>query len=81
MRGKGEKGSARDVRQFIRHFTREAPGMWKCVSDATLDTPSGRVQVLAGSIFMRGTRYMNVDVGEMLEAEYQRQQKGASPPA
>lgn len=61
------------MQQFIKHFEREGEGVWRCVSLATLDLPQGRVQVTPGARLMRGTSFMNVDIAEMLDAEYARQ--------
>lgn len=62
------------MHQFIKHFRREGAGVWVCIAPATLDLPQGRVQVTAGSRFTLGTRFMNVELASMLEAEYERQQ-------
>ena len=60
--------------QFIKHFRREGSGDWVCVQAATLELPQGRVQVTPGSRFKIGTRFMNVDLADMLDNEYRRQQ-------
>ena len=57
------------MQQFIKHFRRDGQGCWTCFEAATLDTPVGRIQVTPGSRFMKGTKFMNFDVAEMLEAE------------
>jgi hypothetical protein len=64
------------MEHFIRHFRREGVGVWVCIAPATLDLPQGRVQVAAGSRFTLGTRFMNVELASLLEAEYRRQQSG-----
>lgn len=61
------------MQEFIKNFQREAPGVWRCVSPATLELPQGRVQVTRGTRFTRGTSFMNVDVAEMLDAQYELQ--------
>lgn len=61
------------MQNFIKHFVRERGGRWVCVEPATLDLPQGRVQVVAGTVFMRGTRFMNIDIAEMLDREYEAQ--------
>ena len=60
------------MEQFIKHFRREGGGDWVCVASATLDLPEGRVQVTPGSRFKIGTKFMNVDLAGMLDAEYSR---------
>jgi hypothetical protein len=57
------------VRYFARHFKRQRDGTWLCTSAAELISPTGRVQVTAGTRFARGTRFMGVDIVEWLEAE------------
>jgi len=43
---------------------------------ATLDSVLGRVQVTAGSRFVTGTKFMNLDLARMLDAEYGRTHPG-----
>jgi hypothetical protein len=62
------------LEKFFQHFRRDAAGAWICVSPAELMLPQGRVQVSVGSRFARGTRFMNVDLAELLEAEHRRRQ-------
>jgi hypothetical protein len=59
------------VQNFIKHFARE-PNGWRCIEPATLDLPGGRVQVTPGSVFTRGTSFMNIDLAQMLDEEYER---------
>lgn len=61
------------MQNFIRHFRRVGPGVWVCVEPADLDLPAGRVQVAPGTRFTLGTRFMNVEIAALLEAEYGRQ--------
>jgi hypothetical protein len=61
-----------DVRKFLKAFAREDWGTWRCIAPADLNLPSGRVQVTPGTVFTKGTSFMNVDIAELLEAEYQR---------
>jgi hypothetical protein len=60
------------VQNFIKHFVRDAYGAWRCIAPVTLDLPSGRVQVTPGSVFTRGTKFMNVDLAEFLDKEYEK---------
>ena len=64
------------MKQFIRHFSRESYG-WRCIEPATLDLPSGRVQVTPGSVFVRGTIFMNVDLAKLLDEEYENTRQSA----
>jgi hypothetical protein len=61
------------VRNFIKHFVRE-PNGWRCIESATLDLPGGRVQVTPGSVLVRGTIFMNIDLAKMLDEEYEKAQ-------
>jgi hypothetical protein len=58
------------VENFIKHFVRDTHGAWRCLEPATLDLPQGRVQVVPGTVFTLGTKFMNVDIAEMLETQY-----------
>lgn len=60
--------------EFIKSFRREGAGVWVCEEAATLDLPQGRVQVTPGSRFVIGTKFMNVDLAHLLDAEYSRAQ-------
>ena len=60
------------MEEFIKHFRRESAGGWVCEEAATLDLPQGRVQVAPGTRLVIGTRFMNVDLARMLDAEYSR---------
>lgn len=65
------------MQQFIKCFRREGAGVWTCVEPATLDLPQGRVQATPGTRFVVGTKYMNVDVARLLDAEHSRQQSSS----
>jgi hypothetical protein len=60
------------VQNFIKCFVRETTGAWKCVAPANISLPTGRVQVTAGSVFMKGTRFMNVDLAALLDEQAAR---------
>jgi hypothetical protein len=59
------------LRNFIKHFVRE-PNGWRCIESATLDLPGGRIQVTPGSVFVRGTSFMNTDLAKMLDEEMRK---------
>jgi hypothetical protein len=42
-----------------------------CVAACQVDLPGGRVQVAAGTRFAVGTRFMDVDIAELLDREYE----------
>ena len=55
----------------MKHFARERPGVWTCLTPVTVNgvsVPSG-IRVLAG------TSIDGVDVGSLLDEEYARQQE------
>ena len=60
------------MQNFIKHFVRESSGRWHCVEPAEIGLPEGRVQVAPGSVFVRGTRYMNIDVAQLLDEQYEK---------
>ena len=64
------------MEQFIRHFRREAAGVWVCITPATLELPHGRVQVAPGTRLTIGTKFKNVELARMLDEQYSR----GSPP-
>ena len=61
------------MEQFIKHFVREAPGIWSCVEPAELLLPEGRIQVTPGTRFTRGTMFMNVELAKLLDDLHDRQ--------
>jgi hypothetical protein len=63
------------MRHFIKHFVRESDGSWRCVDSATLDMPSGRIQVAAGARFTPGTSFMGNDLARMLDEELEHERE------
>ena len=59
------------MEDFVKHFVRDPQGVWFCVEPATIDLPSGRIQVNPGTRFARGTKFMNVDIAEVLDQQYE----------
>jgi hypothetical protein len=53
--------------EFVKHFCRNADGSWTCTTPATLQTPSGRIQVAQGSRFYPGTSFMGFDLAAWLK--------------
>lgn len=58
---------------FIKAFRRNADGSWTCIKAATLQGPSGRIQVTEGSTFFPGTVFMGIELAVWLD-----EQSGAS---
>ena len=56
-------------KDFIENFVRDNAGAWRCVSPAELQTPQGRIQIAPGSVFTRGTKFMNVDLATLLDEQ------------
>jgi hypothetical protein len=70
------------LQKFIRHFVREAPGVWTCVEPANLLLPQGRIQVAAGTRVTPGSKFMGVELARLLEEQYELdrgQGNGLSP--
>ena len=63
------------MKEFIRHFKREAAGRWVCTEPADLKLPQGRIQVTPGSRLVRGTTFMGVDLARMLDEHYENETK------
>lgn len=59
------------MHNFIKHFVRECYGTWRCTSTAELNLPQGRIQVTPGSVLIRGTKFMNIDLAELLDKQYE----------
>ena len=70
------------MHKFIKHFVREAPGVWTCTEPAELLLPQGRIQVTAGTRFTFGSKFMGVELARLLEEQHEldrRQGGGVSP--
>ena len=60
------------MERYTKHFRRETDGAWTCISHTEIRSSLGRVQVAAGSRFEPGTRFMGVDIVQLLEQEFAR---------
>lgn len=58
------------MRDFIKHFRREADGAWTCLAPTEITTVMGRIQVAQGSRFTAGTVFMGCDIVRLLEEEH-----------
>jgi hypothetical protein len=63
------------MQDFVKHFVRDSEGAWRCVEPAELDLPEGRVQVTPGTVFARGSKFMNVDLADLLDRQYEEDQR------
>ena len=70
------------MHKFIKHFVREAPGVWTCIEPADLQLPQGRVQVTACTRLTPGSKFMGVELARLLEEQYEldRRQGGSLSP-
>lgn len=67
------------MQEFIKHFRREAAGIWVCISAAGVQLQQVRIEVAPGTRFQRGTKFMNLDIAALLDEQYARDQLKASP--
>jgi len=63
----------------MKHFTRDAYGVWRCMTPASLPLPSGQVDVMPGTVFTRGTRFLNVDLAVLLDEQYAKEREDGPP--
>jgi hypothetical protein len=57
------------VDYYFTSFRREKDGIWICVEPVTIRHPAGRMEVVPGSSFKKGTVYMGVDVAALLDEQ------------
>lgn len=57
-------------KNILKHFTRDARGRWTCIEPTVFDLPSGRIEVAPGTRLVRGTKFMGVDLAELLDKQY-----------
>ena len=58
------------MQNLIKHFARERPGVWTCLTPVTV----GTVTIPSGIRVLAGTSIDGVDVGQLLDDEYAKQQ-------
>ena len=58
------------MKDSIKHFKRERPGVWTCLTPVTI----AGVAVPSGVRILAGTPMEGVDVGQLLEAQYAEEQ-------
>ena len=62
------------MKHLLKHFRRDAFGMWTCTEPVELTLPQGRLQITKGSRFARGTKFADMDLAAILDTEYRRLQ-------
>jgi len=65
------------MHDFIKCFQRDAEGHWLCLMPCEIDLPGGRIQVAVGTRFTGGTRFMDVDIAQLLDTQYEKDQSPA----
>lgn len=68
------------VGDFLKCFSRDSAGNWTCLEACEIVLPGGRVQVAADTQFKAGTKFMDVDIAEMLDQEYRKASQAAASP-
>jgi hypothetical protein len=58
------------VQSLARAFQRNADGSWTCVEPATLNGPSGRIQVPIGATYHRGMMFMGIELAKWLDEQF-----------
>lgn len=58
------------MKDSIKHFKRERPGVWTCLTPVTI----AGVAIPSGVRILAGTPIGGVDVGQLLEAQYAEKQ-------
>ena len=59
------------MENLIKHFARERPGVWTCLTPMTV----AGVAIPSGVRVVAGTPIDGVDVGQFLEEEYAKQRQ------
>jgi hypothetical protein len=53
------------------NFIRDGMGRWTCIEPAVFDLISGRIEVAPGTRLVRGTRFMGIDLAELLDQQHE----------
>jgi hypothetical protein len=59
------------MKEHLQHFKRELPGLWTCLTTVSI----AGVTIPSGARVIAGVPYNGVDVAELLEQEYAKEQK------
>jgi hypothetical protein len=62
------------MKDFARCFARNGYGTWLCISPGELVLTQGRIQVAPGLVITAGSRFMGVDLSELLEDEARKRE-------
>jgi hypothetical protein len=68
------------VHELRQHFSRDRQGSWTCMKSATLELPTGHIEVAVGTRFTRGTSFMGVDLAALLDEEHEISLRLLKPP-
>jgi hypothetical protein len=60
------------LKEFILSFRREAAGRWTCIAAAQIHLATGHIELAPGTHLVRGTRFMGIDLAEMLDRQYEQ---------
>jgi hypothetical protein len=55
-------------KKLVKNFIRDAYGRWTCIEPTVFDLPAGRIEVAPGTRLVRGTKFMGVDLAELLDS-------------
>src|SRR5437879_6110873 len=67
-RPRGSEAAKRPViPATYKGFKRNHDGSWTCVAESTIQRHSGRIQVMPGSTFLPGVKFMGVDLADLLD--------------
>lgn len=58
------------MKDSIKHFKREMPGLWICLTTVTI----AGIAIPSGARIAAGTPIDGVDIGQLLEAQYAQEQ-------
>ena len=61
------------MKEHLKHFKRELPGLWTCLTTVTIEG----VTIPSGARVIAGVPYNGVDVAALLEQAYESERKGA----
>ena len=63
------------MRDFIKCFRRDSAGRWRCLQPCEVELAGGRIQVAVDTVFTKGTLFMDVDIADLLDRQYEEDQR------
>jgi hypothetical protein len=54
--------------EILAAFRHNTDRSWTCVKAVAINHPAGRIEIVAGTTLVRGTRFMGVDLAAWLDA-------------